>query len=337
VIRIALVGCGSALDSFPSVVWRLKNATVSAVVHPNPEIGRGVVESVNALHTAESLEELLHSWGDSVDAVVIHSAIDDHAVPARLAVRAGKHVLVEAPLADSTASADDLIESAREADVMLMAGQHSRFLPEHIEVKHALDAGKLGDPSLLRIHRWEPPTGEARQAHRDDSMFLHRIVREMDLANWMFGTVPDRVYAVAHPGHADGEHVGKMAFGYFQAHLGFPDGGMAILDYCSTMPARSTYHSLSLIGSRGAAYADDHRNIHLLYGRGGPQVVCSSAGTMHLVSQLQHFVDVIHENRQSEITGADARAAIMVAETVALSIDTGHAQRLVDGGGYEPV
>ena len=330
-VRLALIGSGSNLDDFTQVAWRLRGAVISAVIHPDPAIARSVAKQIGAAHVVADLDDLFANHGEAVDAVVIHSASGDHAPLAQQAAEGGKHVLVETPLGFSTASADTAINAAYEMDVVLMVGQYARFRPAHVEVKGALDAGKLGQPVLLRIHCWKPPEHVASATPDHDTSGWRRIVREIDLANWMFGNIPTDVFAVA-----SGQRGGCQPNDYFQVHLGFAGGGMAIVDYCSTLPAGSNYFSLSLIGSAGAAYADDHRNMHLLYRDGGSQAVVSSPDGDQLIFQLQEFVDVIRTGCPPANRGADGRAAILVAQTADESIRTRRALRLA-GECYEPV
>ena len=53
-------------------------------------------------------------------------------------------------------------------------------------------------------------------------------------------------------------------------HLGFKCGGMALIDFTNSLPDGDNYESLCLIGSKGVAYADDHRNRNLFFNGGAP-------------------------------------------------------------------
>jgi predicted dehydrogenase len=116
-----------------------------------------------------------------------------------------------------------------------------------------------------------------------------------------------------------------------QLHLGFPDGGMAVIDYSRTLPHGDGYFSLSMIGSAGAAYADDHHNTQLLFGGGHPSALVTGHGDKALLSQLQEFIDAVEQNRESLITGAAALAALEVSEAAAESIASGQAVNLAGG------
>ncbi len=84
-----------------------------------------------------------------VDAVHIATPHSEHVEHALLAIRAGKHVLVEKPIAPTTAGARQLVAAAREAGVFCMEAMWTRFLP-HVDVlRQVLDLGLLGEVSTV--------------------------------------------------------------------------------------------------------------------------------------------------------------------------------------------
>ena len=58
---------------------------------------------------------------------------------------------------------------------------------------------------------------------------------------------------------------------YTQIHLGFSNGGMALIDYSKNLPKGSGYNFTSMVGSKGAIYFDDHQNINLAFKGGHPE------------------------------------------------------------------
>ena len=80
-----------------------------------------------------------------VDAVYVAAPHSEHRALALLAIAAGKHVLIEKPIAVSLAEAREIVEAARAAGVFAMEAMWSRFLPQHTVVAQLLEAGDLGD------------------------------------------------------------------------------------------------------------------------------------------------------------------------------------------------
>lgn len=153
---------------------------------------------------------------------------------------------------------EDAIETWPVSERLVVAAPW-RFQPAIVAMIDALTSGKLGEPGLLRVHRW-----------RQEGSLLQA---DLDLACRIFASPPDTVYAKAHDGLE-------------QIHLGFSEGGMAIIDSCQN----HHYESISLIGSYGAAYADDHHNTQLQFTSQGCQGKRADEGATALVGLLDAFI-----------------------------------------------
>jgi predicted dehydrogenase len=230
----------------------------------------------------------------------------------------GQHLLIDFAALTNIAEIDAVVAACRDANVRLMFAQPLRFLPSIQAIWQSLDAGELGEPGLLRVHRWvDDRGGELNQL----------LVREIDLANFLFGRPPETVYAVA---RENGESPR-----FVQVHLGFTDGGMAMIDISTCLPEGDNYYSLSLIGTDGSVYADDHHNMQLLYS-GGPAVAERTGECpLHWTEPLREFAAAIDESRASAIGDDSARAALRVTAAVRRVIDLGNAMHW-QGGSYEP-
>jgi predicted dehydrogenase len=244
---------------------------------------------------------------DDFDAVVVCSATkpeDD----CRFAAAHGKHVLLTTPPASSK-QATALMQECRTRDVRLMVGFSDRFRPSVQAIKQSLDSGQLGDPGLIRVHRWCSPRSHATE-----------LSSAIDLAIWMFQAMPTEVYAVER-GQSD-DYVD-----FLQVHLGFPNGGMGLIDVSEPLWSADGYSSLSLIGSTGAAYADDHHNQQLLFRGEHALALKTGGGDAARLAQLRDFVDAISEHREPSVTGTDAAAALLVCGAALQSIKHGATAR----------
>lgn len=256
---------------------------------------------------ADSMEAALRADGD-FDAVVVCSSVD-----AQRASDSGIHVLVDAPVADSTEQTESLLKSTQQAGVILQVGRLPRHAPANQTIIDRLRSGKLGEAGLLRVHRWT--------SNRELS-FAAKIFGDIDLAIHLFGANPREVYAI-----------GRGNRSYLQIHLGFPKGAMAILDYSERLPTGQGYDSLSVIGSKGAAYADDHHNTHLLFSGRNPRALISDNGNGHL-HELQALVDEISRGASPSIDRA-ILSVHHVIDAVERSIESNQVLR-ERGGVYEP-
>jgi len=317
--RLALIGGEENAVLYTTVTPRLPDVAFAAVVHSDPDVAQRIADSLGASITANSLDDLLNQHLDAFDAVLILEPSDSRVSLAVQAAETGKHVLVASPLARSAQSAADVINACQSANVRLMAGHPMRFMPSQQAVKTALTDGKLGEPGLLRMHNWRASTDQSDA----NDIVMGQAVDGIDVAIWLFDGKPTEVYAVSRSG-------------YVHVHLGFPDGGMALIDNAQTLPGGDGYFSLSMIGSTGAAYADDHHNRNLLFQGGNPSAIETGQGTSGITAQLQEFVTAIEEGREPAASGADSQAALKVAEAAVASLQSQQALQLI-GGAYELV
>lgn len=334
-IRLAWIGQGDEVAVYAPTVERLRHAQFTAVAAPGSENAKQVAQQLGATVAASGIGELLDHHAAEFDAMVIHSLTDRDLRLVRRVAEAGKHLLIPLPMAAVLARAEDLMRCCEQANVRLMVGQTSRFLPTVQTVKQVLDTGKLGAPGLLRIHRWEPALrddeGQGRGSAADgvDCSFAH-LLRDIDLANWLFGELPTSIFAVSRRLAA----TSSQRPDYVQLHLGFHGGGMALLDFTSGLPMDDAYFSLSLIGSSGATYADDHHNMQLLMRGATPVALKTTPGKLHMLMQVQEFVNAIRENREAAVPAVAGRDAALVAEAADRSSRSATALRLT-GDKYE--
>jgi len=139
-----------------------------------------------------------------------------------------------------------------------------RYSPSHLLIRQQIETGKLGEIGLLRLHRWQVSPS---------------LRCDLDLLAWYFPTSPNLVYAIE-----------QRDLG-LQVHFGFPAGGMAMLDFVHDASLSDRYYSLSVIGSAGAAYADDHPNMQLFFTKGATQVLRADEGIVTQAAMVQDFVD----------------------------------------------
>jgi myo-inositol 2-dehydrogenase/D-chiro-inositol 1-dehydrogenase len=311
-LRLALIGCSDDPERYPRIAPRLRGGRFTVVMDADAVAARAAAAALGAEDATDNFDELLSKHAGEFDAAVIRTSERFRQPLSQRVAAAGKHVLVKSPMAASAAVAQEVIAACTKAGVRLMVGQAARFLPSIQAVKSSLDSGKLGEPGLLRIHRWEPPAPRTRGADATPLGCVHAVVREIDLACWLFGRAPAEIYAT-------GQRQDEAA-GYLQLHLGFGNGGMALLDHAQTLPPGDGYFSLSLIGSTGAAYVDDHHDMQLLFGPGHPAALATTQGDLHVLGQLQEFVSAVEQGREPAIAGRDGLRALQVAEAAELSM-----------------
>lgn len=151
-VRIGVIGCGAIAQRrhIPEILAE-KNARLVSIVDPNVDRGLDAVDRFGPIAAQRSAEKIgvyddyrLMLKRDDIDAVVVATPNVYHARQTIDALQAGKHVLVEKPMAGTLAEARAMIAAAKKAKKFLMVGQNQRLMPPHVAAKKILDSGKLG-------------------------------------------------------------------------------------------------------------------------------------------------------------------------------------------------
>jgi predicted dehydrogenase len=193
-IRAALIGYGYAGRTFHAPLIRATPGfELVLVCSSRPERVSADLPGVDVAPAA--LEAVV---ARSVDLVVIATPPDSHAALATAALRAGKHVVVDKPLAPSLDEARDLAAVAKRAQGMLAVFQNRRWDGDFLALAELLSRGVLGDLSQVESHfdryrphvrnRWREQPGAGAGVWHDLGPHL------VDQALQLFG-LPDRVIA----------------------------------------------------------------------------------------------------------------------------------------------
>ena len=230
-----------------------------------------------------------HAPAEACDAVAFVGAKSPDTNDIERLLAAGKHVLIAADASPLRERIERLVHTARQAAAQLSVVNPDHVLPSRQLIRQQIASGKLGEVGLVRLHRWEPGGGE----HNLNRWKLPGpLVSDLELTLWLFDKLPNAVYAIRCTATEAAAQSGDLV----QVHLGFPGGGMALITYSNRLPAGDGYQSLSVIGSSGAAYADDHQDRQLVFAGGLPQAARGGEGII-LAPVIQEFVDALREQR----------------------------------------
>ena len=139
-MKIALAGTGAFGIKHLDGLANIDGVTVTAVVSRRLEQAEEVARKYGITHATTDLGEVLAS---DVDAVILCTPTQLHASQAIAAMRAGKHVQVEIPVADSWADAQEVQVVQQETGLTCMVGHTRRFNPSHQWVRRRILAGEL--------------------------------------------------------------------------------------------------------------------------------------------------------------------------------------------------
>ena len=141
--NVAIIGAGAiGLDHIQS--FRLHPAArVTALAEVSPVRGREAADRFNIPHLVTDYRKLLSRPDIDVVSIALPNYL--HAKVALAALRAGKHVMVDKPMATNARDAAKLVAAAKQGKRLLMVGQNIRFTPDVQTAKQLVTAGVLGD------------------------------------------------------------------------------------------------------------------------------------------------------------------------------------------------
>jgi predicted dehydrogenase len=245
-----------------------------------------------------------------------------HAPATIAAARAGKHVLVEKPIATTLEDADAMIAAADAARVTLMVAHNQRFFPEHQRIKRLLDDGAIGVLECVRADHnqdFRPPEDhwilDASEA--GGGAFIGYGVHRIDLLRWFAGEVTEIAHFQRHrPGRFGGESCSVSI-------LKFESGAIGEIAINWAVQDSPWMDMLYLAGDKGSIH-----NVHGLYVSSAsvPEKVEVPQGNAFAL-QLRHFAECVLTGREPLTSGRDARKTLEVCLAGYRSVETGQIVR----------
>jgi 1,5-anhydro-D-fructose reductase (1,5-anhydro-D-mannitol-forming) len=144
-----LIGASTIARQFMINAIRAQpNSEITAVMSSSPERAAAYAKENGIPLAVSTLDELL---GSDIDAVYISTTNELHLEQALAAIRAGKHVLCEKPLALTSADARAMVAAAKAAGIVLGTNHHLRNAGSHRAMREAIAAGRIGKPIAARV------------------------------------------------------------------------------------------------------------------------------------------------------------------------------------------
>jgi len=201
-MNVALVGQGAFGVKHLDAIRNISGIKIISLAGGRPETTQEVAKKFEIPHWTTNLEETLKQPG--LDAVILASPTQIHRVQAEACMRAGKHVLIEIPVADSLEDVERLLRVQEETGVTVMAGHVRRFNPSHQYVHNLIAAKQLAiqqmDVQTYFFRRTNTNAlGQARSW--TDHLLWHHACHTVDLFQWQTGETAEIANAIQGPIH----------------------------------------------------------------------------------------------------------------------------------------
>jgi 2-hydroxy-4-carboxymuconate semialdehyde hemiacetal dehydrogenase len=302
-MKIVMVGQGAFGRKHLDGLKNIEDVEVVSLAGRSPESTEAVAKKYGIPHWTSNLEEALQQPG--VEAAIITSPTQLHASQAEQIMRAGKHVEVEIPIADSLADAQRILQVQKETGLVAMAGHTRRFNPSHQWVHNRIKAGELKLQHLVVqtfFFRRQNVNLEGKPRSWTDHLLWHHACHTVDLFQYQTGEVASEVHALQGPMHPELDIAMDMSVG-----LKTSSGAVCTLalSFNNDGPQGTFFRYICDNGTYIARYDD------LVDGKDNPVDLSDVAVSMNGIElQDREFISAIREGREPNSSIAEVMPAM---------------------------
>lgn len=324
-VRWGVIGLGWFGEVHADNLAEMPDIELAALCTRRPERLAEVADRLGVERRYTDYRDLLAD--PEIDVVSITTHINDHRDIAIDALRSGKHVLLEKPMAPTLADCEQIAEAADQAAGFFMVGHICRFDPRVTMAKQAIDEGRIGQ--IISMHARRNLSKTIGETVLDDiSALMGDGIHDADLMLWFSQAKVSTVYAQeVHPGknqYPDG--------GWSIARL--DNGAVAVVESVWHLPESSPYTidaRLEVIGTEGALYINcgeaglaihDAQGVKMPDTMYWPRPFGNYFGVLQ--EELRYFANCVRNDKAPErITPAESCAAVAWMAAATESSQTG--------------
>jgi predicted dehydrogenase len=301
-LRVGVIGVGHIGSNHARLYAGLSSAELAALYDVDLARGRHIATKHGTV-AAKSLDE----FAGLVDAVSIATPTNTHYEIAKQLLEAGKHLLVEKPIAENTAHASELAELAASRGLILQVGHVERFNP----VLSALEE-RLTHPRFIEAHRLSPYPNRSI----DIGVVLDLMIHDLEIILHLVRSPLKSIDAVGVPVLSRSEDIAN-------ARLRFENGCVANITSSRISPERM--RKIRVFQEDAYLSLDYQNQTGEIYRRVDGQIARAEVEIEHgepLKRQLAAFIECASTGRQPKVSGFQATAALELAVEITKRIAT---------------
>ena len=326
-LKIAVIGCGMiGREHIERIQNRIKGAEVVAVcdvfeagAQKGAEIAGAGVKVYTDFNAAIN--------DPDVNAVVVTTPGAFHKDPVVAAVKAGKPVFSEKPLANTAADCKEIVDAeVASGKHLVQVGFMRRFDPGHVAAKKMIESGACGKPIYIHDCQRDPNGPPPAYVPQSGGLFVDMGIHDLDVARWLMGCEITEIYAQgAVLKHEFLKELNDVDDG--QMLLKFENGGLGMIEISRN--ANDVYDTRTeVIGlDKSVFVGQDQLTPYTVVG--GQQVTVDMANWClgrfkdAYELEMQAFVDHVRANEPSPVTAYDGMMGIKLALTATASYRAG--------------
>lgn len=303
-IGLCILGCGSFAAAFARSITDLRDDIGLYFASRDLLKAR---DYASRFHGLDAFGDYATAVADArVDAVYVCTPHHLHREHTRLAVNAGKHVLVEKPIAGSPVDAEAIVQISDTAGVNIMVAENYRFVPAVVESKRLIDEGRLGQVRLVQLHEQYPfrTSGWRSSAEQNGGgVLIDGGIHKLSGLSYLAG-YPNRVYAQeVLPGQRDLEAEDGVAI---ITHS--PNGVTGLINHSWNVAPPKPHSWVSISGSLASLYFEAGQPWLRVTDADSETVVDLEPHSNGLAPMVKEFHRSILEGREPPMTARDGMA-----------------------------
>jgi len=325
-----VLGLGWFGEKHCEALAAIPNVEIHAVCTRNPQRLDEVARKFGVKKTFTDYRAMLAD--PELDSVSITTMWDQHAAPAVAALKAGKHVFLEKPMASTVADCDAIVDAANGARGFFMVGHICRFNPRYAAAKQEIAAGKIGRIISMYARRNLPAWVGATVLDKIGPI-IGDGVHDTDLMFWFSGSKAVSAYAqtVKVREHSNPD-LGQVMYR-------LESGASCILESVWCLPDTTPFQideRLEVIGTAGSiSIHDTHPNLMIVDDKGARCPDTTYWPTIHgqlrgaLRDELAYFVNCVATGEKpAVITPEESREAVRACLAAEESARTGRVVKI---------
>ena len=297
-IRLAVSGCGQIANAHLKAIATIDGVELTYTQDVEEDRARAAADTFGSPKWTTDYAEVLSS--PDVDAVILCLPHHLHLAFSVQAAEAGKHVLVEKPMALTEAEGQQMVDAAESAGVHLVVGQSTRCKDGYWKAKSLIDAGAIGDHIRHVVHQRlffieELSTDWRRVEGECGGLYLPLFgSHDVDALLWLVSDVPVEVSALLRSySHASSSESDGLLC------RTFADGKIASIQFSTC--SHQWRDEMVLVGSEGTL-AIGRRNVRL---NGEEVEIGDDESEEEFTRQTRLFVEALHGEREVLASGRD--------------------------------
>ncbi|MEM7134019.1 MAG: Gfo/Idh/MocA family oxidoreductase [Chloroflexota bacterium] len=325
-LKLAIVGPGRMGAIYARLANELATAQLVAICGRSNTSTHALANEYSVPGYVDGAHQQMLAAHPEIEAVIVSASEWAHTEPVLAAIDAGKHVLVEKPMAIAEAGAAEMVDRAEKAGVTLLVGHSLRFDLRFAAMRQAVHEGKIGE--VLHVYaRRNPPQVVAERVLGRFPLVYWLMPHDIDMMLWTVDSPVIKVMAHSRAG-------GRERTDFIIAVLTFASGAVGVVESSWGTPAhggRPQTELFTIRGTAGAAEVTGHENGVGVYVAGSdadypdtgyaPLIHGEQDGIFRRV--FRHFVGVVQGQWEPVVTGPDGLAAIRVAAAIERSLNDG--------------